>query len=277
MLSAVLLTGGVLLSAPIDRATPTQDPLAYSPTLFDAAQFSVQFGRDRLHIAGTSASAEHETALLQLASEHFPGVQVTTEFRAALRVPPDWETLSTRLLYLVAATDSATALLDAAHITIRGVSVAGPVFENRRQFLQNATAEHRSVHADMLVLNPETEFGSLCDRSFADFASEPIRFRLSSTDIRQSSYPLLDKVAEFTHDCGARKVAIIGHSDATGSGAWNVQISRARAEAVAAQLMQRGVARNRLIIEGRGAAHPVADNETVHGREQNRRSELELR
>ncbi|MDH5305387.1 MAG: OmpA family protein, partial [Gammaproteobacteria bacterium] len=73
------------------------------------------------------------------------------------------------------------------------------------------------------------------------------------------------------------RIAVIGHSDATGSADGNLQISRARAAAVAAALQLRGVARDRLIVEGRGATQPIASNDTVAGRERNRRIEFELR
>jgi OOP family OmpA-OmpF porin len=69
----------------------------------------------------------------------------------------------------------------------------------------------------------------------------------------------------------------MGHTDATGEEAWNMQVSRARAQAVADHLIASGVAVERLIIDGRGSQQPLASNDTVQGRERNRRIEFELR
>lgn len=274
---AVLLAGCVLYSASIERSTLHERPPAYSATLFDAAQFSLRLGRNQLHMAGTTASREHEAALLRLAGEQFAGAELTTDFSAGVGVPPGWETLSTRLLYLLAATESADALLTADGIRIRGISRDGAAYAQRRRFLQNALATYQQLDADIEILPAKPSFAALCRRNFQSFAREPIRFRQSSTSIRPSSHALLDRLAEFLFDCSAAKLAIIGHTDATGSAAFNLRMSRARAEAVAAALVQRGVQRKRLIVEGHGAAQPIADNSTVHGRQQNRRIDLELR
>jgi outer membrane protein OmpA-like peptidoglycan-associated protein len=275
--SLALLAGAALLALPVDNGVPSLGTTEPSATLFDEPQFVVQLGRNRLEISGATVSAEHEAALLQLAAEQFAVTAIDTDFRMAVTLSPDWETLSTRLLYLVAAMDSAHAVLDASGIDIRGIRNDGPDYERRRKFLHDAVGERRGLTSDVIVINNDISFDDLCRRNFASFASEPIRFRLSGTGIRESSYPLLDKLAEFTYDCSASGIAIIGHSDATGGSDWNLQISRARAEAVAAELQRRGVPREQLTVEGRGAMQPIADNETVAGREQNRRIELELR
>lgn len=277
LLSAVLLGGGVLLALSLDEGQLSQQAPEYSATLFDAAQFSLRFRHYQLHMAGTTASSDHEAALLKLARDQFGDADITTEFKAAVGVAPEWETLSARLLYLLAATQSADASLTADGITVRGISSDGAAYEKRQHFLQSALRAGQQLDADVIVLRRSPPLATLCRRNFLSFAHEPIRFRQSSSSIRPSSHALLDKLAEFLFDCSAARVAIVGHTDATGSAARNVEISRVRAEAVAAALLQRGVQRERLIVEGRGAAQPVADNNTVHGREQNRRIELELR
>ena len=277
VLSALLLVVGALLALAVDRGAPDEGSAGYSPTLFDEPNFSVRFGRNHLHIAGTTASPVHEAALLQLVGEQFKDPAITTDFKAAVIVAEDWEVLSTRLLYLVAATETANASFDADSISIRGITRHASNYQNRLAFLERVMPEGRSVNSDVLVVSNSIPFDGLCRRNFASLTNESIRFRHSSTSIRQSSYPLLDKLVEFAYDCRAQKIAITGHTDATGSTAWNQQISRARAEAVADHMIQRGVLRERLIVDGRGSSQPIADNDTVQGREQNRRIEIELR
>jgi outer membrane protein OmpA-like peptidoglycan-associated protein len=277
LLSLALLLCGILLALPINHPAPPPGPVETSATLFDDARFAIQLGRNRLRTSGTSTSEEHEAALLRLAGEQFPNVEIDAKFGMAAILPADWETLSLRLLYLVATSESAHATIEANRLAVRGISRDGSEFEHRRQFLEDAVGTGRALSTEVVVIDNSATFDDLCRRNFASFAAEPIRFRQSSTQIRPSSYPLLDKIAEFAYDCSTSSVAIIGHSDATGPAAWNLKVSRSRAEAVAAELEQRGINREQLIIEGHGALHAIADNTTVSGREQNRRVEFELR
>ena len=276
-LSSVLLACTILFALPVGPGAPPQGLVSSSATLFDEPQFSIQLGRNRLQIAGATASDEHEAALLQLASEQFVTTTITTDFKMAMALDPDWETVSTRLLYVVAALESAHAVMDSSQIEIRGAGDDRPEFERRRNFLQATAGASRTLNSDLIFIDERLSIVELCRRNFASIVTEPIRFRQSSTRVRASSYPLLDKIAEFAYDCSASGVAIIGHSDATGTADWNVQLSLTRAEAVAAELQQRGVPHNRFVLEGRGGAQPIADNQTVAGREQNRRVEFELR
>ena len=69
-------------------------------------------------------------------------------------------------------------------------------------------------------------------------------------------------------------IQVVGHTDSTGSAAYNQDLSERRARSVAGILTAGGVAQNRLSTAGRGASQPVASNETVAGRAQNRRVQI---
>jgi len=72
-------------------------------------------------------------------------------------------------------------------------------------------------------------------------------------------------------------VAVIGHTDDTGSAEYNLGLSERRAEAVAGVLVQQGVAPARVRASGLGETQPVASNSTPEGRQQNRRVEVIIR
>lgn len=101
-----------------------------------------------------------------------------------------------------------------------------------------------------------------------------IRFDLDSDVIRPESKPVLEEVLDFLKSEPGWKLTIEGHTDATGSDAHNLALSRKRAESVAAYLTAGGVEAVRLKTEGFGESKPVADNSTELGRAQNRRVEL---
>lgn len=115
-----------------------------------------------------------------------------------------------------------------------------------------------------------------CQRMFEWIGTEKIQFRQSSAVLRGSSYPVLERLAEFAYDCPDTRIRITGHTDAVGGAEFNQYLSEQRAQAVADYLASRGIRRERLVVIGQGASNPVADNGTAFGRERNRRIELEL-
>ena len=69
-------------------------------------------------------------------------------------------------------------------------------------------------------------------------------------------------------------MTIVGHTDNTGSDSINNPLSIDRADAARDYLVSRGVARNRIMTDGRGSREPVADNGSQQGRDKNRRVEI---
>ena len=65
-----------------------------------------------------------------------------------------------------------------------------------------------------------------------------------------------------------------GYTDNTGDAAENLELSRARAQAVADLLVDLGVDAKRIQVVGYGVDFPVAENASARGRAQNRRVEI---
>lgn len=72
------------------------------------------------------------------------------------------------------------------------------------------------------------------------------------------------------------RIEIQGHTDNVGNDADNLTLSRQRAEAVQAFLVEKGIAPERLQARGYGETRPVADNDTETGRAKNRRTEIQI-
>jgi OOP family OmpA-OmpF porin len=70
------------------------------------------------------------------------------------------------------------------------------------------------------------------------------------------------------------RVRVDGHTDSIGSEAYNLQLSKRRADAVKRHLAAEGIAADRIETRGLGFANPAADNTTESGRAENRRVEL---
>jgi outer membrane protein OmpA-like peptidoglycan-associated protein len=72
-------------------------------------------------------------------------------------------------------------------------------------------------------------------------------------------------------------IQVVGHTDNTGSAAYNQDLSERRARAVASILAVNGVSQGRLTAVGRGEGEPIASNLTAQGRAQNRRVDIIIR
>ena len=87
-----------------------------------------------------------------------------------------------------------------------------------------------------------------------------------------------NSLAQFANVLNSNKdcdVAIIGHTDNTGSDAINQPLSVSRANSVSNYLKSCGVQASQIkSVEGQGSTNPVADNSTAAGRQQNRRVEV---
>lgn len=101
-----------------------------------------------------------------------------------------------------------------------------------------------------------------------------VSFDVGRADIKPNFRPILDKFAQGLEANPAATVRIIGHTDSTGTDAINNPLSVDRAEAVRDYLAPRGVAAQRVAVDGRGSREPIADNSTEAGRAKNRRVEI---
>ena len=101
-----------------------------------------------------------------------------------------------------------------------------------------------------------------------------VSFDTNRYEIKSNLRPILDRFATTLNQNPVTMVTIIGHTDSTGSDAINNPLSVNRAASTRDYLVARGVATNRIAIDGRGSREPIADNNTVEGRAKNRRVEI---
>ena len=106
---------------------------------------------------------------------------------------------------------------------------------------------------------------------------ERFAFADQSADLGSTSAPLLDELAGLlTQRTELALVAIAGHTDNTGEDLDNLKLSMARAKAIVAGLVQRGVEPSRLEAQGFGSTEPISTNRTAKGRNENMRIEVRI-
>ncbi len=102
-----------------------------------------------------------------------------------------------------------------------------------------------------------------------------IHFDFNKADVKPESEPTLKEIAKLLKQNPELKLYVVGHTDSVGKIAYNMKLSRERAETVVKVLAEKyGAAQNRLKPYGVGPLAPVSSNETDEGRALNRRVEL---
>ena len=104
-----------------------------------------------------------------------------------------------------------------------------------------------------------------------------LEFRTGSAELGAGPFASLEKLADYLRTNASRRIALVGHTDAEGSLAGNIALSKERAESVRERLVETyGVASAQLSAEGVGFLSPVASNLSKAGRDTNRRVEAVL-
>lgn len=103
-----------------------------------------------------------------------------------------------------------------------------------------------------------------------------IYFATGKSDILPQSYNELQHLLEQLRTNPDLKIELRGHTDNQGTAGFNMQLSQARAEAVAQYLINRGIDVSRIQTQGFGKSMPVDSNDTPEGRSHNRRVEYRV-
>ncbi|MBW0144173.1 OmpA family protein [Sphingomicrobium clamense] len=103
-----------------------------------------------------------------------------------------------------------------------------------------------------------------------------ITFAFDSYAVQPEFQGTLNEIASTLNAYESTYIDVMGHTDSTGSDAYNQTLSERRAQAVANYLTAQGVNRARIATQGYGESSPIADNSTEAGRQQNRRVEIRV-
>jgi OOP family OmpA-OmpF porin len=125
---------------------------------------------------------------------------------------------------------------------------------------------------------PNTRPGAVVDLDGCEVEAvielEGVNFDFDKATIRPEGKAILDEAAALLQKHERVVVEVAGHTDSTGSEAYNQGLSERRANAVKDYLTGKGVTATRLTARGYGESQPVASNDTKEGRAENRRVEL---
>lgn len=166
-----------------------------------------------------------------------------------------------------ATRDGDDRLAKAAVGAVVGAAVGGAIGQQLDR--QKAELEGSFASNDIDVINTGSE---LIVRMPQD-----ILFAVDSAAVRPDLRRDLNVLAGNLLRYPDSTVFVVGHTDNTGSSAYNQDLSQRRAQSVAAALIEGGVAPRRIIASGRGEDQPIASNLTAEGRALNRRVDITIR
>ncbi|MEL6926563.1 MAG: OmpA family protein, partial [Bacteroidota bacterium] len=105
---------------------------------------------------------------------------------------------------------------------------------------------------------------------------EYVTFETGSANLTENSFYELDNLIGLLKQYPDMQVEVAGHTDNTGSAEGNQTLSQARADKVAAYLLEKNISADRFSAVGYGAARPIDSNDTEEGRAKNRRTEFKI-
>jgi outer membrane protein OmpA-like peptidoglycan-associated protein len=103
-----------------------------------------------------------------------------------------------------------------------------------------------------------------------------IRFDTNKSTLTYAAKNNLDKLVSVFNEYKDTDIQIYGYTDSSGADDYNLKLSEQRAASVKAYLSSRGLLSTRFMTSGLGEADPIASNETVEGKSQNRRVEFAI-
>lgn len=197
-------------------------------------------------------------------------------------LPKGWSVRVLAALESLGELDSGTVTVRADKVIVTGTTTLAEARGEIARILTGRLGEGQDLEIDVTyvpVEEPE-ETGPTPEACVAGIntalAERKIEFEPGSARIAGSADDTLDRIAELLRDCADAPIEIGGHTDSQGSEEMNLNLSRARAQAVVQALMARRILTGNLTAMGYGETAPVADNGTEAGRERNRRIEFRL-
>lgn len=189
-----------------------------------------------------------------------------------LVAPPNWNQHIQRLL-----------TPDLKRVSQGQLSITGNVVELSGEVDNEATRQQVLSQMATQLNNPtytvrdQLRIGSSGQAQLdAALARRTIEFETGNARLTSAGARVLDDLVPVLKQFTGRRFEVIGHTDDVGQHDANMALSAARADAVKAYLVSKGIAAADLLTSGAGPDRPVTTNTTAEGRARNRRIEFRV-
>lgn len=226
-------------------------------------------------ISGTTSSSAHEAILRQTAERSFPGQVLEFEFSGPATAPPGWALVTDMALRAAAATRRARIEISRWSVSTSGVTTDRKAWSGAIARVGHALPDGMVLRDEVVAIRPDRSHADRCLSRFRRLAvDQSIEFLRSGAELSAGSYAGLDGLLELAVDCPDLHLGITGHTDDSGDEHANQRLSLARADAVAAYLIERGLPATRIVTRGAGSTEPLVENVDAEARQRNRRVQI---
>ncbi|WP_256212895.1 OmpA family protein [Pseudomonas sp. URIL14HWK12:I7] len=132
------------------------------------------------------------------------------------------------------------------------------------------TAPQKGLTPTQIAVLKQQGF-ELTDDGWAFGLSGKVLFGSDVENLNPASTEIVERIGKALLGAGIQRVRVDGHTDASGSQAYNEQLSMRRAASVSKVLTAVGMREENVQLRGLGSSKPVASNDTASGRTENRR------
>jgi outer membrane protein OmpA-like peptidoglycan-associated protein len=157
------------------------------------------------------------------------------------------------------------AVVGAVGGALAGGAVGRYMDDQKRDLEKNLSAEIQAGQARVEKLGNDVVRVTMTNQT---------AFETDSSEVKAGFNTTMDKLADVVTRYGKTTLTIVGHTDDTGTNAYNQSLSERRALSVARYLESKRVNAMRLATAGKGETQPVAGNGSEGGRQANRRVEI---
>ncbi len=173
-----------------------------------------------------------------------------------------------------------TGYLEGSYFATDCRNISGKIYLYRSEHPISESDEMTLTHAWVRKLIDALEQGKMSPAKMAEmranFEFKPIYFDYDKAEIKTEFKAYLKSMAQIVLSHSDLRIKVIGHTDGDGSDAYNLDLSKRRAQAILNFFVEQGLAADRVVIDFRGKREPVAPNTTSEGKQRNRRVDFEF-
>ena len=245
--------------------------------LLTEPELTIEVSRKQVDFHGQVSSTAHESILRQRTQSLFPQKTASFELERRPALPPGWALVSEIALRAAAETYSSTIEITPSRIHIRGVVSDDSRWQEGLSRLENNLLPGMRLDHELTEIKSSGSVDRQCISLFRTaMRGRKIEFPHSTARLSSSASPLLDELIQIVADCPDAKIVITGHTDNTGPESGNLALSQSRADAVAAYVIESGIAAERVIASGVGSSQPFVDEDTPQAHQLNRRIDIDI-